>query len=64
MSYSFYHITESSEIKLKNKGQKHTHLAMYVGHVLEFMLRITHVQCFDLWRYEILSHTCVRPKNL
>ena len=28
MSVSFYHITESSELNEKNKGQKHTHLAI------------------------------------
>ena len=26
---SFYHITEFKRIKLKNKGPKHTHLAMF-----------------------------------
>ena len=29
MSDSFYHITESSELNEKNKGSKHTHLAMF-----------------------------------
>ena len=46
MLESIYHITESS--KLKNKGPKHTHLAMQVSHVLEFLRRNTYVQCFDL----------------
>ena len=27
-SDSFYHITESRELNIKNKGKKHTHLAM------------------------------------
>ena len=47
-------------IKLKNKGPKHTHLAMYVNHVLEFLRRNTCVQHFGLWRHEILFHTSVR----
>ena len=29
MSDSFYHITELSNFKLKNKGPKHTYLAMF-----------------------------------
>ena len=29
MPYSLYHITESSESNLENKGPKHTHLAMF-----------------------------------
>ena len=29
MSDSFYHITESSESNCKNKGAKHTQLAMF-----------------------------------
>ena len=33
MSDSFYLITESIELNWKNKGPKHTHLTMYVGHV-------------------------------
>ena len=30
MSDSFHHITESSELDLKKKGPKHTHLAMFL----------------------------------
>ena len=37
MSDSFYHMTESSELNLKNKGPKHTHLAMF----LEFLVGMT-----------------------
>ena len=48
MSDSFYHITECDRIKLKNKGQKHTHVAILVGHDLEMLRRNTYAQCFDL----------------
>ena len=34
MSDSFYHITESNELKEKNKVAKHIHLAIYVSHHL------------------------------
>ena len=29
MPDSFYHVTESNELNLKNKGNKHTHLTMF-----------------------------------
>ena len=51
----FYHNSQRmsdyfliQQIKLKNKGPKHTHLAMLVSNVLEFLRRNTYVQCFDL----------------
>ena len=50
-------------IRLK-KGSK-TYSFGRVGQQLfeNFCVRNTYVQCFDLWRHEILSHTCVRQEN-
>ena len=50
-------------IKLESKSPKHTHLTMSLSHVLEFLRRKTYVNCFALWRHEILSYTCVRQKK-
>ena len=40
MSDSFYHITE-----LKNKGPKHTHLAMFWNFAYDDVMMQTYVQC-------------------
>ena len=61
MSDSFY--PANTATKLKNKGPKHTNLVKWVSHVLEFLHRNTYVQCFDLRRHEILSHTCLGQKK-
>ena len=36
---------------------------MQVSHVFEFLRKNTYVQRLDLWRHEILIHTCVRQEN-
>ena len=41
MSDSILSYNWIDRIKLKTKGPKHTNLAMYVGHVLEFLRRNT-----------------------
>ena len=56
MSDSFYHITESDKLNLKKKFKTFS-----FGHVLYYLF-IYFVEC-DLWRHEILPHTCVRQEN-
>ena len=64
MSGSFYHITESSELNWEIGVEIYS-----FGHVDQPCFRIlrrkTYVGllCFDQWRHEILSHTCVRQKE-
>ena len=55
MSDSFYLTTESSI--LKNKGPKHTHLAMSVSHVLVFCvgIRLYSALTYDVMKSYIYS---------
>ena len=56
MSHSFYHITESSELKLKKKVSK----TYPFGHASEYI----HIgTVLRPRRHEILSPTCVREEN-
>ena len=53
MSDSFYHINEFSQLNPKNKGPKHTHLAM----LLDFLRRMTS------WR-NLRTVQSMTPQNL
>ena len=55
-----YHKTESSELNWRIRVPNIFIWPCKVSRVLEFL---QYVPYFDLWRHEILSHTCVSQEN-